>query len=81
MAENEPTELDQAPKPPHMTGYAILFMAFLLLAVLKLLAFLEWSWLWITIPLWIVPAAYLVTIVIAVVAAFVRVLKRQFKRS
>ncbi|WP_155297175.1 hypothetical protein [Spirosoma aerolatum] len=49
-------------RPPvrlSITAYAVLFTAFLGLFVLKLSGFLDWSWWWISSPLWLGPIGQL----------------------
>ncbi len=52
---------------------ALLFLAFL---VLKLMGYIDWSWWWITSPLWISAslslAVLLIVLVIAMVVATIR---------
>ncbi|MBN8824556.1 MULTISPECIES: hypothetical protein [unclassified Spirosoma] len=49
---------DPDERPPvrlTITAYAVLFTAFLGLFVLKLSGFVDWSWWWISSPLWLGP--------------------------
>ncbi|WP_040761031.1 hypothetical protein [Spirosoma panaciterrae] len=46
-----------------ITAYAVLFTAFLGLFVLKISSFLDWSWWWISCPLWLGPIGQVLWIV------------------
>ena len=52
--------MDRPPIHPWLTGYAILLTVFMFLLLFKGLGWLDWSWWWVSLPLWIVPAGYLV---------------------
>ena len=66
-----------------MTFTTLLFLAFLVLKLGEIGVVADWSWWWVTSPLWIVPALYvLLFFVFVIVAAVKHVLrKRRFEKS
>ena len=63
---------------PRITVYSILVTAFILLAAIKLIGKYDWSWMWVTFPLWIVPLLYLGMVVWVILSAILRNLKQAF---
>jgi hypothetical protein len=52
--------------------FTILFLIFL---TLKLTKIITWSWVWVTIPLWGVPA---IILIIAIIFSFIGLLRKLF---
>jgi len=57
-------------------GISFLELLFIVLLVLKLTDTIDWSWLWITTPLW---GDFVVTIIVAIGAAFVYAMAKLYK--
>lgn len=55
-----------------MTEFS-LFLLFLVFMILKLTHHVDWSWWWVTSPLWIPPVASLVVLAVIAVVASLRV--------
>ena len=52
-------------------GTSFTGLLFLVFLTLKLTNVINWSWWWITAPLWIIPSAIIIGIVLLAVVAFV----------
>jgi hypothetical protein len=63
---------------PRITGYSILITAFIVLAAIKLIGQYDWSWKWVTLPLWIVPLVYLGLVIWVILLAILRIIKQAF---
>lgn len=58
-------------RPAGNGGIGILGMVFITFLVLKLCGIITWSWWWITAPLWIPCAAFIITIILIVAVILV----------
>ena len=62
-------------------GTSFTGLLFLVFLTLKLTNVINWSWWWITAPLWIIPSAIIIGIVLLAVVAFIieMILKKKKK--
>ena len=58
-SDDERDIAERSPAQPVIRFYAILITAFLCLLGLKFAQVLDWSWWWITLPLWLGPLIHL----------------------
>ncbi|MCM1337731.1 MAG: hypothetical protein NC187_08135 [Candidatus Amulumruptor caecigallinarius] len=54
------------------TGLSMPVVVFLVFLILKLTDLIEWSWWWVTSPLWIVAGLIILTALISTAAVYVR---------
>ena len=64
-------------------GTSFTGLLFLVFLTLKLTNVINWSWWWITAPLWIIPSAIIIGIGLLVVVAFIieMILKKKKKKN
>lgn len=62
-------------------GTSFTGLLFLVFLTLKLTNVINWSWWWVTAPLWIIPSAIIIGIVLLAVVAFIieMILKKKKK--
>jgi len=61
-------------------GIGIFGATFIVLLVLKLIDKIDWSWWWITSPLWLLPALIIVVVIIYFVIVIILALTRPKRR-
>ena len=61
-------------------GISLVVVA-IIFALLKLLNFIDWSWWWVTAPIWIPWCASLLALIVALIYYAVFTLKELFKRK
>jgi phosphoglycerol transferase MdoB-like AlkP superfamily enzyme len=64
-------------------GIGLLSLVFIVFLVLKLIGIINWSWWWVTAPLWIPFSIAIVAILIYALVLFIKylILKRSNKRN
>ena len=65
---------DNRPKVTVKTKGGISFMSLLQIAfiVLKLCKVIEWSWLWVFAPTWIIPTLLAIVLIVAIIIGFIK---------
>lgn len=61
-------------------GPSGIFLMFLVFMTLKLTDFIDWSWWWITAPLWVIPAFILSIVFIALVIGAIAIIIDKIKK-
>ncbi|MVM30160.1 hypothetical protein GO755_08955 [Spirosoma sp. HMF4905] len=70
----------QASVRPKVTLTTVLISVFLLLALFKQTEMLDWSWWWVSLPLWLAPAFYGLLIVAVILISLGHELRRILRR-
>ena len=65
---------DNRPKVTVKTKGGISFLGLLQIAfiVLKLCKVIEWSWLWVLAPTWIIPTLLAIVLIVAIIIGFIK---------